>query len=78
MEWQPIETAPRGTSQILACRVIQNWNGFPEFDWITQVWIADDGTVYSEIVYDEPLKLTPTHWLPWEVIGEPPIPPGAA
>jgi hypothetical protein len=57
-EWQPIETAPKDGSDILAW-----WNGHAVISWNArqQSWESDDGMVAA--------KTHPTHWMP---LPEPP------
>jgi hypothetical protein len=61
MEWQPIETAPEGISDLLL------WNGQRVF----LGWLSDDGWHDSTNVehQDWPESPQPTHWMP---LPEPP------
>ena len=74
MEWQPIETAPKDGTEILAyfgphTGVVQvSWNS-PDYDGF-KLWVVDDrkhGPYYLR-GYSNPY---PTHWMPL-----PPAPEG--
>ena len=61
-QWQPIETAPRDGTSVLAYQVTDNYQS--EMKWIEgegyALWIYSDD-VLSEI---EPNPMQPTHWKP--------------
>lgn len=63
MDWQPIETAPKGIDLIL-CRA-----GFPG-----SVWLARDEGIVKRIWYRKGsrsrLQMRPTHWMPIPVPPE--------
>jgi hypothetical protein len=56
MEWQPIETAPRGDPgpDILV------WTGW-SMDVVRHAWDAEDG---SPVFFNGDVAIEPTHWMP--------------
>ncbi len=73
MQWQPIETAPRDGTRILATDGVEVSTTHWEDCWACHAEIAhgpgDDG---GWTIYDHHEEWNPTHWMPL------PPPPGAA
>lgn len=64
MTWQPIETAPKDGTEILACT-----EGFPESHRIVH-WYSDAGCWWDhDGLFDYPDDPWLTHWMP---LPEPP------
>ncbi|UQS95282.1 hypothetical protein Pam5_66 [Pseudanabaena phage Pam5] len=61
-EWQPIETAPKDMSSIIAFIPGLKHSGIQEeFDEVAVVFWKREGWVYQ---HDDHLYATPSHWLP--------------
>ena len=61
MEWQPIETAPKDETEVLACRAGKKWRQVLGWQWGSggcDGWYNSGGRNYD-----------PTHWMP---LPEPP------
>ena len=56
MEWQPIETAPKDGTEVLACRAGKKWRQVLGWQWGSggyDGWYNSGGRSYN-----------PTHWMP--------------
>ena len=77
MEWQPIETAPKDGTNILAWNYNPNYLVNPYIAWFgvdlneaddrKKEWLTGDGDDFSTGHYFTPCQ--PTHWMP---LPEPP------